>query len=155
MAKPSLSVVVRLARNRQTLTDHVVLGLVTGGLLGPGLVVEGRESTCVRFRKTGGLLARAPDRGEILISTDASGQTQIECRVWCWTLVARWLLAGLGIGVLAGGVAALAGSTRTTAVVAGLVVAVVWHLAAWWLGRARMRRQIEAYLHNTTYLKAF
>lgn len=155
MAKPSLSVIVRLARNRQTLTDHVVLGLVTGGLLGPGIVVEGRESTCVRFRKAKGFFAAAPDRGEILISTDESGETQIECRVWCWTLAARWLLSGCGVGLLVGGLAVLAGSARSTAMGAGLLVAVGWCLAAWLIGRSRLRRQIEAFLHNTTYLKAF
>jgi len=109
----------------------------------------------VRFRKTGGFFANAPDRGEILISTDPNGETQVECRVWCWTLIARWLLVGCGVGLLVGGLAVLAGSTRSTAIGAGLVVAAVWNAAAWLIGRSRLRRQIEAFLHNTTYLKAF
>ena len=154
MAEPSLKVVVRLARNRQTLTDHVVLGLVTGGLLGPGVLVEGRESNGVRFRKIGGWLSSVPDRGEILISTDVGGETQVECRVWCWTLLAQRLLAACGLGLLAAGLALFLGS-RATAIVAGLLVAVTFHLTAWSFARWRLRRQIETYLHNTTYLRAF
>ena len=150
-----LRIAVRMARHRQILSDQLVLGLVTGGLLGPGLVIEGRESNLIRFAKIEGLLQRAPDRGQILLSVLEGGDTLVECQVWCTGLLARRVLAGVAGGVVSFAVArwGLGGGLGEAL---GLAVAIVaaWVSTGWWSDRNRVRRQISAYLRNTTYLKS-
>jgi hypothetical protein len=160
--RPSLVILGRLPRQRQTLADQLVLGLVTGALFGPGFRIEGRESTCIRFHKLGGPLRAAPDRGEILLTTDDSGETQVECRIWCVGLILRRILGALLLGaVLTGLVAALLWIARLSlvsrwpwAVAGGLLVALVTFAASRRSDAARMREQMEAFLHNTTYLQS-
>ena len=160
--RPTLTVAVRLPRHRQTLSDQLVLGLVTGGLLGPGLFIEAREADGIRFCKRGGPLQAAPDRGEIRLTEEASGDTRVECRIWCRSLFLRRLIGGilLGVGVvglLAAGLWVLKLSPRsqwTWASAFGTLTAIVDCAAGRWMDRARLRRQVQAYLHNTTYLKA-
>jgi len=153
-SKPSMTVTVRMARHRQTVSDQLLLGLVTGGMLGPGLVIEGRESNCIRFRKLG-VLQRAPDRGEILLSTDESGDTLVECRVWARGLGLRRMLRASIVGA---GVISLAslglGWPLHWAALTGLVIGFLTDGVGWWADRAHFRRQVVAYVHNTTYLKS-
>jgi hypothetical protein len=160
--RPSLIVAVQMARHRQTLSDQLVLGLVTGGLLGPGLVIEGRESDCIRFRKQGGALRPGPDRGEILLTQDTAGGTQVECRIWCGGLALRRALEGILLGVgIAGLLLAglwLLGVTAPLRAQSAGAGGLLCALASYVLGRrsdsAHLRRQVLAFLHNTTYLKA-
>jgi hypothetical protein len=152
--KPFLTVSVHLARHRQTLSDQLVLGLVTGGLLGSGLVIEGREASCIRFARTPALLAKEFDRGEIHLDGDGA-ETVVECVVW-----------GRGMSVRRGLIAALVGGGLATLAALGFDWLLSWSLplgaacallldgALWAADRRRLRRQIVAYLKNTTYLKS-
>jgi hypothetical protein len=150
-----LRIAVRMARHRQILSDQLVLGLVTGGLLGPGLVIEGRESNLIRFAKIEGLWQKAPDRGQILLSVEENGETLVDCQVWCRGLLVRRVLAAL-----LGGAACFAvtrwGLGWALGQTLGLALAVVaaWTSMGWWSDRNHLRRQVTAYLRNTTYLKS-
>ena len=160
--RPSLTIVGQMPRHRQTLSDQLVLGLVTGGLFGPGLLIAGREADCIRFRKLGGVLRAAPDRGEILLGIEPSGETRVECRIWCRGLVLRRLVSAalIGasmVGLLAAGLWVLnwvSASRWDLAAGGGLLTALVAFAIGRWVDRARLRRQVRAFLHNTTYLKA-
>jgi hypothetical protein len=167
--RPFLILAVQLPRHKQTLSDQLVLGLVTGGLLGPGLFIETRESDCIRFRKRGGPLQAAPDRGEIRLTTEASGDTRVECRIWCRSLFLRRLIGGILLavgmaGLIAAGLWVLKLAPRNQGLwtgtvgmwtgAVGLLTALVSSTAGRRMDRARLRRQVQAYLHNTTYLKA-
>lgn len=155
MRAPSISMVVRISRLRQTVADQLVLGLVTGGLLGPGLVIEKREADSIRFVKAGGLLRRAPDRGEILLSSESSGETVVECRLWCGGMDLRRLLMAAVLGALLATVTALLfGWLIHWSIPLGGAAAVAFDLVGRHRDRSQLRHQIQAFVHNTTYLKA-
>lgn len=154
-AKPFLSVTVTLARHRQTLADQLVLGVVTGGLLGPGLVIEGRESNRIHFAKVDGVLSSVPDRGELRLEESERGETRVTCEVWC-----------RGMSLRRGFIAILSGASLATLgalgfdwlmVVSGPVGAAAALLLdglLWGRDRRRLRRQVTAFIKNTTYLKS-
>jgi hypothetical protein len=155
LQRPTLRVRIRMARQRQTLADQVVLGLITGGFLGPGLVIEGRDSAGIRFATLGGLLSWASSRGEILFESDPSGEIWVDCQVWCWGLLWRRLFQGIFFGVCFGAVSwrVLGGSLAWAIGVSGIVALSLCGVFLW-RDRLRLRRQILAFLRNTTYLKA-
>lgn len=154
-AKPFLTVTVTLARHRQTLTDQLVLGVVTGGLLGPGVVIEGRESNRIHFAKVGGRFSSVPDRGELRLEENEKGETRVTCEIWC-----------RGMSLRRGALAILAGASLATLGTLGFdwLMTVSLPLAAaatllldgllWGRDRRRLRRQITAFIKNTTYLKS-
>jgi len=152
--RPSLITTVRIPRSPKTVADHIVLGLVTGGLLGPGLVIDRREAQGIRFSKVGGWLSSMPDHGEIELFEERSGATVVECRIWCGGMARRRLLQAVFLGGLLATVGALAfGWLIHTAIPVGVAVGLVWDLAGRFVDRATIRRQVEAFGRNTNYLK--
>jgi hypothetical protein len=155
MRSPFLSVVVTLARHRQTLADQLVLGVVTGGLLGPGLLIEGRESNRIYFAKADGVFSSVPDRGELRLEETEPGETRVTCEVWC-----------RGMGLRRASFAVLAAASLATFAAFGFdwlmtvslpfaaIVALTLDLLGGVRDRRRLRRQITAFLKNTTYLKS-
>lgn len=153
--KPSMIKVAGIARSRQIVADHLVLGLVTGGFLGGGIVIDERDSHSIRFSKAMGILTRLPDRGEIVLSEDSSGNTTLECRLWCRGMgLRRWITSCL-IGVLVALIASLAfGWLLHWSIPSGCGVAVAHDLLARWQQRSSLGRQIEGFIGNMTYLKS-
>jgi hypothetical protein len=134
--------------------EHLVLGLVTGGLLGPGLLIERRESDRFQFVKPGGLLTAGPDRGEIVLSETAPGETEIECRLWCYGMSRLRLLRSALVGILVATVTALGfGWLLPLALSVGVVTSVVWDLVVRAREQALLRRRVQAFVRNTNYLK--
>lgn len=153
-SKPFLSVSVTVARQRATLADQLVVGVVTGGLLGPGLVIEARESNRIHFAKVDGFLSSAPDRGELRLNETERGETEVRCEIWCRGMSLR----RAAIGAVAGAtLATLATLGFDWLMVVSLPAAAVLALASdgllWVRDRRRLRRQITAFIKNTTYLK--
>ncbi len=155
MAKPFLTVSVTLARHRSTLADQLVLGVVTGGLLGPGLVIEGREADRIRFSRSGGAFSSTPDRGELELRESDRGETEIQCRVWGRGMgLRRALLAALAGGTLASVGALGFDWLMLVSLPVGAALALALDAALLVHDRRRLRRQITAFLENTTYLKS-
>ncbi len=155
VSSPSLSISLKMARNRQTVTEQLVDGLVMGAMLGPGLLIEGREADRIMFKKAGGFFHMAPDRGELLISDDKTGETKIECRIWCPGLVWRSSLLAVGIGLPLGawlGWQTTLGSLES-AICTGVFVGVFGFVRRL-MEQSRLKHQLEAYMHNLIYLKA-
>ena len=154
-SKPFLTVSVPLARHRTTLADQLVLGVVTGGLLGPGLVIEGRESNRIHFAKVDGFLAPVPDRGELRFAESDRGETEVTCEIWC-----------RGMSLRRASISILAGASLATFAALGFDWLMVLSLPVgaglalfldgllWVRDRRRLRRQITAFIKNTTYLKS-
>ena len=153
--QPSLTTSVRIARSPKTVAEHVVLGLITGGLFGPGLVIDRREARCIGFSKVGGLLPALPDRGEIALSEESSGGTVLECRLWCQGMHYRRLLQSLFLGALAATVVALVfGWLVHISIPVGVAVGVAWDVTRRYRDHAGLRRRVEAFAGNTNYLKS-
>ena len=154
MDSPSLIVVVQIARSPQTVADQVVFGLVSGSLVGPGLVIQKREAMSIRFSSLGGALPTVPDQGEIVLFEESSGGTRIECRLWCRKMGHRRLLQAVLLGALVASVAALAfGWLIHVSIPASGLASIAWDLLTRHRDRTRLRRQVEAFAHNTSYLK--
>ena len=154
--EPTITKTVRIARLRQTVADQLVLGLVTGGFLGPGLVIEKREAGSIRFARADGVSRRVPDRGELLLTSESSGETAVECRLWCAGMSLRRLVLSALVGALVATLAALGlGWLIHWSIPLGALVALFTDLVGRQRQRSQLRHQIEAYIHNTTYLKAF
>jgi len=152
---PTITLTVRIARLRQTVADQLVLGLVTGGFLGPGLIIEKREAQSILFAKAGGVLRRMPDRGELSLSSESSGETVVECRLWCAGMGLRRLIISAAAGALVATLTALAfGWLISWSIPAGFLTALVADLVGRQRDRSQLRHQIKAFIHNTTYLKA-
>lgn len=151
-SRPSVSLRLHIARSRQTVTDQLVLGLVTGGLIGPGLVIDRREVNAIHFSRAVG--ANLPDRGELVVEEDAQGETSVECRLWCRGIDRRQLMLSAGLGALVAVVVALAFDwlLPLSALVGG-VVAIGWDLAARRRRVRHLRRRVEAFVANMAYLK--
>jgi len=144
---------VRIARSPKTVADQVVLGLVTGGLLGPGLVIQQREAQCVRFSSLG-TLPGMPNRGEIELIEEDSGGTRLECRFWCHGMSYRRLVQAVCLGALIATITALAfGWLIHLSIPLGVGVGVAWDLVGGYRDRSSLRRRVEAFARNTTYLK--
>jgi hypothetical protein len=151
---PTLTTTVRIARSPQTVAEHLVLGLVTGGLLGSGLVIERREADRFQFVKEGGLLTAGPDRGEIVLSETASGETEIECRLWCGGMGRLRLLRAALVGVLVATATALGfGWLLPLSLSVGVISSVGWDVVIRARQLAVLRRQFQAFVRNTNYLK--
>ena len=151
---PSLTASVRVTRSSQTVAEHMVLGLVTGGLLGPCLMIERRDSDRVQFTRPGGLTTSGPERGEIVLFEPAPGETRIECKLWCTSMAMRRLLRAAALGALvATSTSLLLGWLLPAALPAGLATAVVWERVTRHRERALLRRRVSAFIHNTNYLK--
>jgi len=145
---------IRIVRSPQTVAEHLVLGLVTGGLLGGGLVIRRREAGTVAFSRNSELFPTGPDRGEIELEEIVPGETILSCRLWCNGMARRRLLYAVVAGALVGALAALAaGWLRHISLPLALVVALSWQLIGRFREQSALRRQIEAFVHNTNYLK--
>jgi hypothetical protein len=83
----------------------------------------------------------------------APTDTILHCRIWYLGLVLRQGLVALLVGLLAGLLSVAQLSPSLSVVVGGVVArgTIAWDA---WATRARLRRGIEVYIHNTTYLKA-
>lgn len=153
--KPTIIKVVKIARSRQIVADQLVLGLITGGFLGAGFVIDSRESHCIKFSKLADPLSRSPDRGEIVLSEASTGETALECRLWCTGMGARRLIISALLGVVAATVTALLfGWLIHWTIPVGLTVAVVHDLAVRWQDRATIERQLDGFVRNISYLKS-
>jgi hypothetical protein len=93
-----------------------------------------------------------PDRGEIQLE-EATKDTVLHCRIWYLRLLLRRSLLMLLVGLVVGMVSSTRLSLSVSAGVA-VVVTVVLVICDHLVTRGRLRRSIEAYIHNTTYLKA-
>jgi hypothetical protein len=154
-SKPTITKVVQIARSRQIVADQLVLGLVTGGLLGAGFVIDRRESHCIQFSKIAKHLSRSPDRGEIVLSEASPGETALECRLWCTGMSLRRLIISTLMGVMVATMAALLfGWLIHWTIPTGLGVAVIHDLTARWQDRSTIERQIDGFVRNITYLKS-
>jgi len=152
--KPSLTTTVCVARGPQTVAEHVVLGLVTGGLLGVGLIIERREARSIAFTNPGEWLPTGPDRGEISLSENVPGETEVQYRLWCRGLARRRLLHAVVLGALVATITALVfGWLIHISTPVGIVVALVWDVVARFRQRSMLRRRVEAFMHNTNYLR--
>lgn len=152
--RPTLVVSAIMPRQKQTLADQLVLGLVTGGFLGRGMSIDGRESSCIRFVRVGDWFEGGPDRGELLLSSTESGETAVECRVWCRGLGARRLLQAALVGAGLSTLGAFGfGWLVSWSVPTGCVAAAIWDAWVRRSDRRRLKRQMLAFIHNTTYLK--
>lgn len=154
--RPSLTHTTSLARPRQNVSDQIVLGVVTGGLLGPGFVIERRDAERLRFARVGGLLSTLPDVGEVeLHESDTSGQTEVTFRLWCRGQSLRRLLLALLLGaVIASAAALILGWLIHWSIPTGVAVAIAHDLQGRFRERSVLRRQLDSYLRNITYLKA-
>jgi hypothetical protein len=149
MAGRSIQIEALVSRNPEMVGDRLVRGLVNGGLVGPGWVIEHRAARGLAFRRPG-LLA---DRGEIALAPLPEG-TSVICRIWCPSCGLRAAGVGVVAAVLSGAdlLASLGGgglAAAGAALVGGLAA-----LVTWTLGRRRLRRQVAAFLANTMFLKA-
>jgi hypothetical protein len=143
----------KIARHRQTLSDQLVLGLVTGGLLGPGIFIDSRDAKSIRFNQKRGRGYGGGVRGEILISSQESGENLVECNLSVNRGDWRRFFIASGIGaVIATGVALAFGWLVPWSILAGIVGALGVDTLQVRMTRMRLQHQVEAYLHNTTYL---
>lgn len=154
---PQLTVSTKIARSVPIVADQLVLGLVTGGFLGPGLVIERREAGRIDFSRIKGprQMLRLPDRGELRLTEDPSGGTQLDCQLWCFGMMV-WRLVH---AVVAGAVVATAGALlfgwlMVVSVPVGVGVALVWDVLGRRRDRAWLRRRVEAFVRNTNYLRS-
>jgi hypothetical protein len=153
-AKPFLTVSVTVARQRATLADQLVVGVVTGGLLGPGLVIEGRESNRIHFAKVDGLFSLVPDRGELRLTENERGETEVRCEIWCRGMGIRRAALGVAAGATLATLAALGFDwLMVVSLPVGAALALAVDGLLWVRDRRRLRRQITAFIKNTTYLK--
>lgn len=149
--RPSMTKIWKIARNRQTVIEQLVDGLVMGAMLGPGIIIVGRDADRIEFKKNQGLLKSVLKRGEILISDDETGETKIECRIWYQVYPRQ--LSGVPLATLALCLIFLEQHPELRAIVPALVL-LAMIFAGRAVKRARMKQQLEAYLHNLIYLRA-
>jgi hypothetical protein len=132
--------------------DQLVLGLVSGGLLGPYMRVERRDLEKLAFVQAVSW-AGGPERGEIALGSSETGETTVNILLFC-TQMRLWSLA---FGTLAGALAATVSTflfdwlitfSIPTGVLLGLLAYVLHHRRA----TVKLRRRVEVYLHNTKYL---
>lgn len=101
-----------------------------------------------------GTLPGMPNRGEIELVEEDSGGTRLECRFWCRGMSTRRLVQAVGLGALVATMSALAfGWLIHLSIPLGLGVGLVWDLVGGQRDRSSLRRRVEAFARNTTYLK--
>jgi hypothetical protein len=95
-----------------------------------------------------------PDRGEIILSDAAPGETVMECRLWCGGMKRRRLIGASMLGIFSATIGALGfGWLLPVSLPLGVTVALGWDLFARYRDRAHLRRRVQAFVHNTNYLK--
>jgi hypothetical protein len=155
MTGPQLTISTKIARSVQIVADQLVLGLVTGGFLGSGLVIERREARRIDFSRIKGLPRRLPDRGEIRLTEDPSGETQMDCQLWCFGMTIWRLLHAIAAGAVVATVGALLfGWLIVVSVPVGVGVALIWDIWGRLRDRTWLRRRVEAFVRNTNYLRS-
>jgi len=149
-------VVAEAARHRETVADQLVAGLVSGALAGWGLTIEGRDATCIRFRRHV-FLPSIPDSGLIKLRSPRDGYTEVQCELTCTALRRRTqaiaLLVGLAVAVALHAVAL--GATPLLLLAAGIIAFATYDRLAWRHHRLRLAGQLRAYINNINYLKSF
>ncbi|MCB9558656.1 MAG: hypothetical protein H6707_21240 [Deltaproteobacteria bacterium] len=139
-----------MSRQRRTVVEHLVYGVVGGGMFGPGLAIKTREDRLLRFSRAGALWDPMPDSGEFRVD-DSSAGTEVTCRLWCRGMALRALV----IGVIAAAIIAANVVSRLPWIWAGVATfagALLCGTIAGWRDRLRLRRQLRVYLENTRYL---
>lgn len=139
-------------RNRKTVVDQIVQGLVHGSLLGSGLAIQSRDASRIVFerRELGG---GGPSGGRIEVASDDSGKTAIHCSLTCGALRWRLLLRAMLLGALVATIALLLfGWLIVITGPVAVVVTLVTDLITWRRARAQLKRRFETFLANSRYL---
>lgn len=141
-------------RRADVVEEHLALGLLNGGLLGGGLLVEGREAGRLRFRRIPSFFD-VPDSGELLIEGSAKGETRVRFELACCTMRLRSGALGVLVALAVAALTLRLGppwwAVCAGAAVLGLVVAVF----AWTAARRRLVGRARAFTSSARYLKSF
>ncbi|MFH1131244.1 MAG: hypothetical protein V1754_07905 [Pseudomonadota bacterium] len=137
----------------ESIAEQVVLGIVGGGFLGPGLLITRREADRIEFRRVSGMWERGPDKGEIALGKTITG-TVVSCCLWNRRMRVRRLILSALFGL------ALIGIALTSVNCFGYMLLPVAVLVAFvggvWGWRADCKRQkqmVDTYLQNSRYLR--
>lgn len=139
-------------RNRKTVVDQIVHGLVHGSLLGDGMAIQSRDAATIRFeRREFG--APGPAAGRIEVNADQAGKTAIHCQLWCgrlrWRILARAMLIGALVATV--GLLVFGWLIALSAPVA-VVTALATDFIGWRRARRQLKRRFETFLSNSRYL---
>jgi hypothetical protein len=133
--------------------DHVIMGLLSGGLAGVGQRIQIRELERVVFSREQSFAVDTPDSGELQLKRIDEG-TKVVFELLCGSMLRRRILTSVLLGAVLAAIASLAldGQLLWTFSIP-LVGAVLYGWLGWRADRSALGQNIRAYLHNLRYLK--
>lgn len=151
---PSVVLQVDLPRQINTAAEQIVLGLVTGALVGGPVAIRKRDANHILFDGCSSARGTVPDVGALNLTTLSSGETRVDCKLSCRRLRLRLLLRACLLGALIATVCSLLfGWLISLSIPTAIGVTAVSDQLAWRGARRRLRTRVETYLRNTVYLK--
>ncbi len=133
--------------------DHVIMGLLSGGLAGLGQRIQIRELERIVFSREKSFAANIPDGGELQLNRIDEG-TRVVFKLLCGNILRRRLLTSILLGAVLAAIASLAlDSLIIWTLTIPMVGAALYGWLGWRADRRAISQNIRAYLHNLRYLK--
>ncbi|PID39684.1 MAG: hypothetical protein CSB49_00725 [Proteobacteria bacterium] len=151
--KPHLTFSLEAPREPKLLLEQLVEGVLSGGLAGPGLAIERRDTDRLAFGSRIGGWA-IPDHGEIVVTKTGQGRA-LEVRLWCSAARRRSFSKAAVVGGLGATIATLAfGWLLVVSMPSAAALAIATDILDWRAQRKALQQRIETFVANTAYLRA-